>query len=165
MGATNPEDQMMKYRKGVMLIILFLQFVLCSSKEQNVGKELDRVLNISMQQALDMYHVIKDQAGKLPRSANTEGELVCSNDKWWTSGFFPGTLWYLYHYAPSESLRGYAETITRRVIGQQYTTDNHDVGFMIYCSFGNGYKQTQNEEYKKVILNAARSLSTRFNPM
>ena len=46
---------------------------------------------------------------------------------------------------------------------QKHTTDNHDVGFMIFCSFGNGYRLTQNPEYLEVIHTACQSLSTRFN--
>ena len=36
---------------------------------------------------------------------------------------------------------------------------------MAYCSFGNGYRLTANESYKKILLNSAESLSTRFIPM
>lgn len=36
---------------------------------------------------------------------------------------------------------------------------------MIYCSFGNGLRLTGDPEYKEVIVEAARSLSTRFRPV
>jgi hypothetical protein len=40
----------------------------------------------------------------------------------------------------------------------------HDMGFKMYCSFGNGYRLTQNEHYKEILLQSARTLSTRFKP-
>jgi rhamnogalacturonyl hydrolase YesR len=89
---------------------------------------------------------------------------VTSDDKWWTSGFFPGSLWYLYEYSKSDKVRLAAIDMTNRVANQQYTTDNHDVGFMIYCSFGNAYRLTCEKSYEKIIVNAAKSLSTRFVP-
>ncbi len=41
---------------------------------------------------------------------------------------------------------------------------DHDLGFLIFCSYGKGYAATGNPEYKKVILAAADSLATLFNP-
>lgn len=61
-------------------------------------------------------------------------------------------------------MKAFAEDFTKRVEREQYTTDNHDVGFMLYCSFGNGLRLTGNEEYKKVLLQGSKSLSTRFRP-
>src|SRR5690606_115750 len=89
-------------------------------------------------------------------------ELVTSDSKWWCSGFFPGTLWYLYENNPTEELKKYAMEYTNRVEDQKYTTDNHDVGFMIYCSFGNGLRLLDTESYKEVIVEASKSLSTRY---
>lgn len=97
---------------------------------------------------------------------NREGWKIVNSvytlvDKW----LFPGVLWYLYEETQNDSIRQYAEDYTWRVKDIQYTTNNHDVGFMLNCSFGNGYRLTGNEEYKKVLLQGAESLSTRFNPI
>jgi uncharacterized protein YyaL (SSP411 family) len=73
-------------------------------------------------------------------------------------------LWYLYEYTKSDSLKTAAEELTKRVERQQYTTNDHDVGFIINCSYGNAYRLTKNPIYKEAVVNAARSLSTRFNP-
>ena len=91
------------------------------------------------------------------------GKLITAPSKWWTSGFYPGQLWYLYENKPSSELKAIAEDFLSRVEIEQYTTDNHDVGFMIFCSVGNAYRITKNEKYKPVILQAASSLSTRFD--
>jgi hypothetical protein len=110
-----------------------------------------------------LYRSVVDLEGRLPRSVAPDGSLITSDDAHWCSGFTAGTLWYLYEYAPSDSLRLAAETLTERVSRQQYTTDNHDIGFIIHCSYGNAYRLTGHPAFETVIMNAARSLSTRFD--
>ncbi|MDR1120338.1 MAG: glycoside hydrolase family 88 protein [Dysgonamonadaceae bacterium] len=125
---------------------------------------IDRTLEFSAKQTLSLYRSVKDLDGRLPRSIDPSGQLVTSNDAYWCSGFTAGTLWYLYEYTACDSLKAAAEALTERIERQQYNTGSHDVGFMIYCSSGNAYRLTSNPAYRDVILNAARSLSTRFNP-
>ncbi|MDR1121022.1 MAG: glycosyl hydrolase family 88, partial [Dysgonamonadaceae bacterium] len=119
---------------------------------------IDRTLQFSAGQTLALYHSVRDMPGRLPRSTNENGKLVTSDDAYWCSGFTAGTLWYLYEYTGCDSLKIAAETLTGRIERQQYTTDNHDVGFMINCSYGNGWRLTENPGYRDVIVNAARSL-------
>lgn len=40
----------------------------------------------------------------------------------------------------------------------------HDMGFKMYCSFGNGYRLTQNTAYKNILLESATTLITRYKP-
>jgi len=93
---------------------------------------------------------------------NGKFKLVKSND--WTSGFFPGELWFLYDYTHDAKWLKQAEVYTAKIEKEQYNKGTHDLGFMINCSFGNAYRVTQKEAYKKVLIQAAKSLSTRFNP-
>ncbi|MGV8829805.1 MAG: glycoside hydrolase family 88 protein [Breznakibacter sp.] len=126
---------------------------------------IDEALDFSAQQSLLMAHSLKDQPGRLPKSINKKGQLETCGSEWWVSGFFPGVLWYLYENNPSDTLKEWAVDYTLRVEDQKYTTDNHDVGFMIYCSFGNAYRLTKDSNYKEVIKTASNSLITRFNPV
>jgi hypothetical protein len=89
---------------------------------------------------------------------------VTSDTKWWCSGFYPGTLWYLYAYTKDENIRKEAEKRLGILEKEKYYTGNHDLGFMIYCSFGTAYKYTNNPAYKDVVTIAAKSLSTRYRP-
>jgi unsaturated chondroitin disaccharide hydrolase len=82
----------------------------------------------------------------------------------WRSGFFPGLLWYAYEFSKDEALKEAAITWTEGLEPVKDYTGNHDVGFMIFCSYGNGYRLTKNEAYRQVILQAAKSLVTRYNP-
>ncbi len=84
----------------------------------------------------------------------------------WTSGFYPGVLWLAYEYSGDELLRQKAEAFTEPLKLIAYTSArDHDIGFMTYPSFGNGYRLTGNEEYKQALLSAADTLATLFNPV
>jgi hypothetical protein len=93
---------------------------------------------------------------------NGQLKLVSSRD--WTSGFFPGVLWMLYEYTKKEVWKTQAQQFTSNLEGEKTNGTTHDMGFKIYCSFGSGFKITQDPHYKEVIIEAAKTLSTRFNP-
>ncbi|MFC4141584.1 glycoside hydrolase family 88 protein [Pedobacter mendelii] len=88
-------------------------------------------------------------------------KMVVSRD--WTSGFFPAELWYFYEYTKDKKWLNLAKKYTADIKKEQYNRGTHDLGFMIYCPFGNGYRLTKDTAYKAVIIQAAKSLSTRFN--
>lgn len=101
---------------------------------------------------------------RIPRSTKKDGSihLVPSDD--WTSGFFAGSLWYMYEYTKDEQWKKEAEKWTASLEKEKHNKSTHDLGFMLYCSFGNGYRLTGKEQYKEVLLEGANSLITRFNP-
>jgi|GEM_PF-52913 len=99
-----------------------------------------------------------------PRSLNEKGELIAVKRGDWTSGFFPGVLWYLYEYTKDDSWKQAASEHTAFIEEEQYNGKTHDMGFKIYCSVGNGYRLTNDRHYRKVIIQAAKTLATRFNP-
>ncbi len=126
-------------------------------------KLFEQSLQFAKKQSNLMVKSLMDKPELLPRTYEY-GKLLTSKSDWWTSGFFPGTLWYLYEHSKDAKLKSYAENFLERVKSEQYTTNNHDVGFMIYCSYGNAYRLDPKPEYKTIIVNAAKSLATRFNP-
>lgn len=155
---------MNKIRYYVFLVSLcFASTSFSQEKEVEIGQVIEESLSFSASQAMKMYDILKADPGKLPKTYEN-GKLVRSTDKWWTSGFYPGALWYLYEFTGNRAIADAAREMSGRVINQQYTTDNHDVGFMINCSFGNGYRLTSDARYKEVLITASRSLSTRFRP-
>ena len=157
----------MKNRKKILIISLtLLASFTCAAETVTKGmkKVIDDALDFSVKQSMSMFYEMKDQKGILPRTAEN-GKMITCESAWWTSGFYPGTLWYCYEYSNDPQIRAAAEEMTSRVEKQKYTTSNHDVGFIINCSFGNGYRLTHNETYRKVIETAAKSLSTRFHPV
>jgi unsaturated chondroitin disaccharide hydrolase len=83
----------------------------------------------------------------------------------WTAGFWPGILWYDYEHTRKDIIKQKADSFTVAMTPltiRKATT--HDLGFLIFCSFGNGYRLTGNPEYKLAILRTADSLSKMFNP-
>lgn len=80
----------------------------------------------------------------------------------WTSGFLPGSLWYLYELTGDESIKKSAIKYTEGMEHIKYYTGNHDIGFMIFCSFGNGLRLTNKQQYKDVIITAAQTLTKRY---
>lgn len=153
----------MKNRSFAALITFLLIFISCS-KEKTIDKVVDESLAFSLSQYELMASVMKQQPALLPRTLDAEGKLVTSKASWWTSGFFPGSLWYLYEYSNDPKVKESAMEMSNRVEGEKYTTNNHDVGFMIGCSYGNGLRLTQDEKYREIMITAAKSLSTRFRP-
>jgi unsaturated chondroitin disaccharide hydrolase len=149
----------------LITLMLFTLIVFAScGKQKPADKFIDDALSFSVKQYTLMADVMKDKADLLPRTIDTAGNLVTAKSNWWTSGFFPGTLWYLYEYSKDAKIKEYAELMTARVEKEKYNKGTHDLGFMLYCSFGNGLRLTGQESYNEVLLTGAKSLSTRFRP-
>ena len=102
---------------------------------------------------------------RIPRRIDDKGNLVTTDIYDWTSGFFAGSLWYLYDLTGDDKWKDEAAKWTESLDTIQYWSGSHDVGFMINCSYGNGLKETGNESYKKVIVQTAESLCKRYNPI
>ncbi len=104
----------------------------------------------------------------MPRNiADSLDQWCCrkaSKDEW-CAGFWPGVLWYDYEYTRDEKVKTEAEKFTASLeFLSQIPAYDHDLGFLVFCSYGNGYRLTKNPEYRQVILNTADSLATLFNP-
>lgn len=83
----------------------------------------------------------------------------------WTSGFWPGLLWYTYEASGDEDIKAAAEKYTGALQAVlEVPVDNHDLGFMLYCSYGNGYRLESHSDYHDLLLTAADSLATLYNP-
>jgi hypothetical protein len=98
------------------------------------------------------------------RSTKSDGSWKTSEASEWTSGFFPGALWYLHEYTKDPYFKTEAERWTAGLIDQQFNAGTHDLGFMVFNSFGNGNRLYPSVSYRKVILQSAQTLATRFNP-
>ena len=123
---------------------------------------IDRVFTVAEQQYTNMDTRLTEKT--LPRTLSAEGEFVPSNIYWWCSGFYPGSLWYIYEYTRNDAVKALAEKNTLKLDSIQYVTRDHDVGFQLNCSYGNAFRLTGNEAYKQVLYQGAKSLSTRFKP-
>jgi hypothetical protein len=97
-----------------------------------------------------------------PRTLDSIGNLKLVASKDWTSGFFPGELWFLYEYTGNKEWKQQAENFTANIEREKTNGVTHDMGFKVYCSFGTGFRLTNDPHYKDVIIQSAKTLSTRF---
>ena len=109
---------------------------------------------------------IIEKSGKIlnPRTINEDGSISYIPMEDWCSGFFPGSIWLTYNLTGDKKWLPLAEKYTEALDSVKYLKWHHDVGFMIGCSYLNGYRMADKKEYKDVIIEAAKSLSTRFRP-
>lgn len=124
-------------------------------------------LRQAMQEA-DRIRARKDASiGKLPspRNIQDDGSLRLVGPRDWCSGFFPGELWYMYEYTGDAFWKEKAREYTAPLEVLKDYRGTHDLGFMLYCSFGNGYRLDPSPRYKEVLLQGARSLASRFHPV
>ena len=152
-------------KKSYFLVALAtLVLASCQPKQESMSDLIKNRLELSAEKSMLMAESLKDRPNLLPRSFNAKGDFVTANAAWWCSGFFPGVLWYHYEDSKSDAFLNYARNYTARIERQKNNTGTHDLGFMLYCSFGNGYRLTGDTAYRSVLLTGAESLSTRFNP-
>ncbi|MFY0686712.1 MAG: glycoside hydrolase family 88 protein [Cyclobacteriaceae bacterium] len=151
-----------------ILIILVVLIGCATPKQESVQTEskakspYDSVLDFSVTQYKGMSAAVPDSM--LPRNFK-DGELILSDTRWWTSGFFPGALVYLYEYSGDQSLRSEYENRFVHLEKEKLNTSDHDVGFKIQCSFGNALRITgDTAKYAPIIIQAAKSLVTRYDP-
>ena len=84
----------------------------------------------------------------------------------WCAGFWPGVLWYDYEYTKDKQVLEEAKNFTHSLkFLSHIPAYDHDLGFLVFCSYGNGYRLTKNPAYKQVILDTADTLATLFNPI
>ncbi len=148
-----------------VLPFVFAGFVFMTSCESKEKKFIDENIGFATQQTDLMLQQTGDPQGKYPRTTDQDGNLVSTGMYDWTPGFFPGTLWYLYELTGEQHWKDDATKWTNSLEELKTFTGHHDLGFMMYCSYGNGYRLNPNDAYKQILIESANSLSTRFSPV
>lgn len=132
-----------------------------------LGWEEGAIDNAHRQMALQIKAIESDTTGKVLNPVTTKrnrySTAYCGYADW-RSGFFPGSMWYLYDLTGDSTLLPLAQKYTEAISEAQNLTSHHDIGFIINCSYGNGRRFINKDEYEKVLVQAAKSLSTRFRP-
>ncbi|MDH6535258.1 glycosyl hydrolase family 88 [Parabacteroides sp. 52] len=136
----------------------------CNSEVKEEKKFIEENTTFASAQTVKMLETTGEPNGKnFPRRINKEGKLSVTN-KWdWTPGFFPGTLWYLYELTGDTVWQQEAEKWTWQMEEVQHFSAHHDIGFMMYCSYGNAERLASRPEYKDILVQSANSLCTRFS--
>jgi hypothetical protein len=146
------------------LPVIFLLFAFAGNKPKPIGDVIDESLAFSVKQYELMSKLLKDKRDSLPRSTEPDGRILLTTSRNWTSGFFPGSLWYLYENTGDNKIKENAQLFTARIEKEKFVKSTHDLGFILYCSFGNGLRLTKQDEYNEILTTGAKSLITRYNP-
>jgi unsaturated chondroitin disaccharide hydrolase len=128
--------------------------------------ELDSLVQCAIAFSTDRVSATDRALGdsaQFPRYTRETGVWKTAGSADWTSGFYPGCLWYTYELTGDTAYLSAARRWTEKLDAQKFNTRTHDVGFIINSSFGNGYRLSRTEEYRDVLITAAGSLATRYS--
>lgn len=148
----------------LLLILCFPAFSQTVEAEKTFIKE-------NMEFAAKQYNLMlktpaqgKNGKSIMPQSMDKNGNVVKWSVYGWTAGFFPGSLWYISDFLGDKALQDSALAYTQYMEPMKTFTDNHDIGFMMYCSYGNANRFAPKPGYEEILTESAKSLCTRFRP-
>ena len=157
-----------KRLKQIIMAVLCLTVLSSSQNLQAQGKAtMKKLIQTQFEFAAKQYKLMAESTpkDKLPQTYNPKTEKsVYSSPYWWCSGFYPGSLWMIYEQTGDQALKAEAEKRQELLLPIQHYKGSHDLGFMMFCSYGNGYRLTQNPEYIKILDTTAATLITRYRP-
>jgi unsaturated chondroitin disaccharide hydrolase len=153
----------MKYPFSTIFLAVQL-LAACNNKPAENG--VDTALDYCVTQANKTLKTLPADSAQIPRSianGKTDWRFVSYRD--WTCGFWPGILWYTYDYTHDDAIKHAAERYSRALFPLvDSAAIDHDLGFQVFTSIGNGYRLTHDSLYRTVLLRAADTLSKLFNP-
>jgi rhamnogalacturonyl hydrolase YesR len=155
--------------KGLSLLLLSGYLLIGCSSQRNMASSGEALLTKRLQdvlvQSANQYKILESATplNGLPRTFEN-GKVQTTRPDGWVSGFFAGTLLRLYKYTEDTALLKEAISRLRLLEKEQFNTNTHDLGFMLFCSFGNANRIVPDPAYDSILINGARSLSTRFSP-
>mgnify|MGYP000151046268 FL=1 len=159
-------------KKIVAGLVVVLGFCACAHRTSGT-LDVNKALDYCAEQTQRSLVELKGDSGidytMMPRNVMAdEHHWNCrkATKEEWCAGFWPGVLWYDYEYTQDKNILEEAEKFTASLeFLSRIPAYDHDLGFLVFCSYGNGYRLTKNPAYKQVILDTADSLATLFNPV
>ena len=150
----------MKQLTGLLVAMIVIGcIVMACSAQKKIGYKADATLLSTIDRnfvsAANQYKLLAKNLppDRFPKTFfPTTGKYEFSGSGWWCSGFYPGTLLYLYEQTKDTSLYNEAMRILRVLEKEKNNTGTHDLGFMMYCSFGNANRNAPKPEYRDIIL-------------
>lgn len=161
----------MKIRNLIIGCLVLITLIACNEGQDTLVKKNFAFAGQQLTYAVScLEDVLKDEQSNnkkqnkvIPRSLKKDGSLKLVSPYDWCSGFFPGSLWQMYEYTGNQEWKDLAAKYTWSIEQAKNHRGTHDLGFMIFSSFGKGYQLTGSDDYKEVVLRAANTLSSRFN--
>ncbi|WP_281765989.1 glycoside hydrolase family 88 protein [Neptunitalea lumnitzerae] len=160
---------MKKLFLGICMVAVFMSCDKKTTDKTAKATDTDMLLqkiDTALLQATKQYEFLAEQVkpGQYPKTYHKDKDtLEISDSGWWCSGFYPGTMLYLMEENQSEKLGAETKAFLTDLQREQFNTTTHDLGFMMFCSYGNAERIQPNESYETVLMNSAKSLASRYN--
>lgn len=129
----------------------------------NALYDVELQMNYAIQCAEEALKIRKNKELVSPRCMEKDGSMRLVHPHDWCSGFFPGVLWQLYEYTGNQEWKDWAVTYTWPIERAKWHKGTHDLGFMMYDTFGKAYDLDGEDSYKQVWLQSAKTLITRYD--
>lgn len=151
-------------KKWFLFLVAILGLTSCDKNTQRAisDERLSEVFTMAEHQYVMLDQQLTDST--MPRTLNADGTLRTSDLNWWCSGFFPGSMWYIYEFGHSQTISTMALKQTQKLEKLLEMNTDHDIGFQLNCSYGNAYRMTGNVTCREVLVAGARKLAQRMNP-
>ncbi|HLT86966.1 MAG TPA: glycoside hydrolase family 88 protein [Sphingobacterium sp.] len=157
-------------RKQLALVLglgLSLSAIGCQADK----KEQPGFIDKSFVAAEEQYRLLTENAEKIhlfPRTLDKEGNVV-GTDEWdWTGGFFPGALWYIYEHTRNDDMKKTAIKWTEALEAAKDLDQHHDIGFVMYCAYGNAIcfmeDEQKRKEYQDLLIHSSETALKRYDP-
>ena len=156
---------MLKRIAAILFLSAFTSVLFAQNKS-----EMKKLINESFSYANNQYKYMMTQLPngyEMPQRFNFKTNKIEAGPEgvsWWCTGFYPGSLLYIYEQTKDSTIRNEALRALEYIKPNQFYTGNHDLGFMMFNSYGNAYKIFNSTDYKEVIFNSAESLAKRYIP-
>lgn len=124
-----------------------------------VGYDLD-----FMERQLEMDKAVFQDSLRAQPAAEKLGTRRLVGIKDWTSGFYPGSMWYAYELTGDENMKARAAQFTNLLYPIREYKGTHDLGFMMNCSYGNALRLAPADSIKAILVQTADNLAGRFDP-
>ncbi|MEO1010489.1 MAG: glycoside hydrolase family 88 protein [Bacteroidota bacterium] len=141
----------------------------CGPENQSIAKktqlDVNRIVDLAAQRYSKTLATLTDTLN-IPRNARTDGTWNQTPSWDWTSGFFSGTLWQIYALTGDKKWAKSAQKWSNAIASEVTSTNDHDLGFQFYCSFGNELRlfNMRTPGVKEILRTASNSLTSRYNP-
>lgn len=138
---------------------LILIFNNLNAQNQLSDQKIASIFTLEQQYLNNAWDTVKS-TGRLPRSTQRGYQPITD----WTAGFYPGSLWLTYEYTKDKELLKKAAHATSLLEADKDFSHDHDIGFIMYCSYGNGYRLTQNPAYRDILIHSSKTALKRYSP-
>ena len=129
----NNNDNCARTVKKSLLISdsLMLASITTNANAQSKSQQsMSALIDEQMKFAKEQYKVLAKNVpvDRMPKALKDD-KVVTSDTKWWCSGFFPGSLLYIYEYTNDAETRAEAQRRLDILQKEKHYTGNHDLGY------------------------------------